>query len=44
MNNIKKDKNTTIAALIPCLNEEKTIALTIKKYKKILFKNRYLCL
>ena len=44
MNNIKKDKNTTIAALIPCLNEEKTIALTIKNIKKFCSKiDIYVC-
>ena len=44
MNNLKKDKNTTIAALIPCLNEEKTIALTIKNIKKFCSKiDIYVC-
>ncbi len=34
MSNIKKNKNISIAALIPCLNEEKTIGSTIKNIKK----------
>ena len=44
MNDLKKNRNIIIAALIPCLNEEKTIGSTIKNIKKFYSNiNIYVC-
>lgn len=44
MNEFKKNENIRVAALIPCLNEEKTIGYTIKNIKKFYSNiNIYVC-